>query len=378
MVDRPDVFAFYLPQFYPIPHNDLWWGEGFTEWNTLLQAQRGFRAPRGARLTPGQLGFYDSRLQETRALQGRLARDAGLAAFAVYHYWSLGDRVMPEVVDRMLADGSPDFPFFFCWANHDWTRAWAGEPDHVTWRQDYEEPHHDEHITWLLKAFEDPRYYRIGNAPVMAVYDVDAIPRAGEVFDHWRRLVQAAGHSGLVVLGMAGPTTTAACEDDAIDAWIQSFGGAVQAIPAWRRALSSAASPTGAYQLLRRQDYRMDRRVLDRSLQALRLTTDAGRVPQVVTGWNNVGRRSTRAWSMTHDPDAFAADLGHALRHAPTIASPDGERRLVGINAWNEWGEGMTLEPSVELGASMLDQVARTLAAWEAPHTGETSTMKPM
>jgi len=377
VLDAPDAFAFYLPQFYPIPHNDLWWGEGFTEWNTVLQAQRGLRAPRDARLTPGALGFYDERSRETRALQGQLARDAGLAAFAVYHYWSLGDRVMPEVVDRMLSDGAPDFPFFFWWANHNWTRAWAGEPDQVTWRQEYEQPDDDEHIEWLLKAFEDPRYYRIGSAPVVGVYDVDAIPHAPQVFARWRRLAQEAGHSGLVVLAMAGPSTTASCEDYGIDAWIQSFTGAVQAIPAWRRALTSAASPAGAYRLARYRDYRMDRQALDRSLREHRLTTDAGRVPQVVAGWNNVGRRGTRAWSMAHDPEAFGADLAHALGHAPVVASPDGERRLVCINAWNEWGEGMALEQSVELGGAMLEQLSRVLTAGGASHTGVATTMKP-
>ena len=181
----PRLLAFYLPQFHPVPENDLWWGKGFTEWTNVVQAKPLFPGHQQPHL-PADLGFYDLRLPEVRRAQADLASEYGVSGFCYYHYWFEGRRILDRPLDEMLVSGEPDFPFCLCWANASWTLNWhSNKPDRLI-EQKYSEEDDREHIRWLLGVFEDERYIRVDGRPLLLIYRVQDLPDPLRTVTMWK------------------------------------------------------------------------------------------------------------------------------------------------------------------------------------------------
>ena len=108
--EKPSVLAFYLPQFHPIPENDEWWGQGFTEWRNVVRGHAAVRRTTTSPTFPASSGFYDLRMPEIREAQAALAEAHGITGFCYYHYWFSGRRILESPFNEVLRLGPPGLP----------------------------------------------------------------------------------------------------------------------------------------------------------------------------------------------------------------------------------------------------------------------------
>jgi len=356
-MDRVRTLAFYLPQFHPTPENDLWWGEGFTEWTNVARARPSYAGHYQPHL-PADLGYYDLRLADSLRRQSDLAARYGIEGFCVYHY-SFGERRMLATPMRVLA-ANPDIAFrhCLCWANENWTRHWDGGAKEILLEQHYDDATLDGVIDDALRAAADPRYITVDGAPVVLVYRPLLLPDAPAFAAAARTAFRRAGHPGLhlvYVESMEAVDQKLRPRDIGFDAAVE-FPPHGRAVPARDEATVLKDGWTG---------YRYD--YADTVLAFLdRPGVDYTRYPAVFPSWDNTPRQPLRGTSFDGaSPELFQLFVEEKIEEARRLLPP-GDGRLMFVNAWNEWAEGAHLEPDGGYGHRWLEALsqAQRAKAW--------------
>jgi hypothetical protein len=350
------LIAFYLPQFHPIPENDTWWGPGFTEWTNVTRGRpmyKGHNQPR----RPAELGYYDLRVREVRHRQAELAAKYGIHGFCYYYYWFSGRRLLERPLDLMLADPELNFPFCVCWANENWSRRWDGSENDLLMEQKHLPEDPARFIEDLAPVLTDARYIRVDGAPLLLVYRPDIIPNVSAVLRTWRETAAALGIPQLHVCAVQSFGFTTGIEAG-FDAMVEfpphtigvgeitetvpdvspRFKGKIYSFPDVVRCCLRLGSPVGL--------------PVYRGLMA---------------GWDNTPRRGERS-HIFHNatPEHYEVWLRRLVDF--TRRHHQGDRRLIFVNAWNEWGEGAYLEPDQKYQYGLLEATAR--AVFGVPATG--------
>ena len=264
-----------------------------------------------------------------------------------------------------MASGEPDFPFCLCWANEHWTRTWDGLERNVLMEQRYSHEDDLAHIRWLCDAFRDHRYIRVDGRPLFLVYRAGNLPNSVQTTSTWREeaIRQGVGEPFLC-------RVESFPSEKGIDPRPAGFDAAVEFVPE-PGMMGQRVGPTGYTQIdriLRKcgiaRGYKVHgvhsyatlvRRALAKP------PCDYERFRCATPSWDNTARRAWGATIMVgSSPGLYREWLEGLVRQA---LSKTQDRRIVFVNAWNEWAEGNHLEPCQRWGRAYLEETREALLA---------------
>lgn len=346
--------AIHLPQFHPIPENDEWWGNGFTEWTNVSKAKPLFKDHYQPHL-PADLGFYDLRLEEARLAQETLAKQNGIYGFCYYHYWFNGKRVLEEPLNRKLKNPKENLPFMMCWANENWTRVWNGGASDVLLKQEYSPEDDFNHIQTLITYFKDSRYIKVNGKPVFIVYRPNLFPNIKSTIALWRAEVKKAGFEDLYI-GYAKNTDYKPLIDE------EGFDFSFDFQPNFSNRPPSIKNHFfkrylhAFFQKIKmplKDKYRLVYDYEDFAKLQMAANFKDNEYPAITPGWDNTARRKEN-YFVLHDstPEKYRIWLDHIVKNYPWHKMPE---PFLFINAWNEWAEGNHLEPCQKWGRAYLE-----------------------
>lgn len=345
------ILAFYLPQFHEIPENNEWWGKGFTDWTNVKKAKLlvdGQYQPR----EPLNDNYYDLSDVEVMKWQSKIAQEHGIYGFCYYHYWFNGKKLLEKPLENMLKDKEVTIPFCFSWANEPWARTWDGQNTNVLMPQEYgSEKEWKEHFDYLLQFFQDERYIKENNKPMLLIYRTENIPNVNKMYKYWEQLAIQNSFDGIYLVETLNSFQK--------DSFVEKSAAVVEFEPMftisggglsfWNKVYDKLLSYTNSG--LKSKSYEIVWKTI------LKRKNDDFKKKKVFLGafvdWDNTARKGYKGlYFRNMNIDKFRNYFGKQYNKAK---KQEGE--YIFINAWNEWAEGTYLEPDKKYGYEVLESI---------------------
>jgi len=353
---KKQVYAFFLPQFHECEFNNEWWGKGFTEWTNVKKAKKIFKEQIQPKVPLD--GYFDiSQISELKK-QIAISKNGGIDGFVIYHYWSKGKRPLGKILDLILENKELDLKFALSWANHSWTRSWKnrrGSLDTI-FKQLYEKDN-TSHFEFLSRSFLDERYINVGDKKLFIIYDWQSIPDIKSFLLELRKYFKDNHTIELYVVATVTSWTYRVNDLVFFDACIISQPGNAFHSPENiftnnKENVSVTTKLKNLPHSLRWFLYLIQdlffnnpkfyeyNKIVDKVISQTKNTL----LPQInievfhsaFVDWDNTPRYGKRATVIKNfSLDKFEEQFKHIYD----------TQKLIFIYAWNEWGEGMYLQP---------------------------------
>ena len=369
-----DVAAFVWPAYHAEPR----WAElgifahGNGEWQNVYEAAPKFDGHREPLEPLWGYEKEDNPSVVARKIDAALA--AGVNVFIYDWYWYGGRPFLENALNNgfLKAPNNSRMRFYIMWANHFVTPLWnnkvAGEAKNKRLWSPFVSLEEFKTVLvprWLSQYFSKPNYYKIGNKPVVSIFQIwnfiggmGGLENAREAIKFLDAECRKAGFAGVhiqptvyyVGKGNKPPYTLPNKPNCTIAEIFEYLGIDNITVYNW----------PSLDKIVDGKPYRQWGENSFAKFGDMQKDYGAQFFPNVTIGWDNNSRYPKGARQPVIVPNA--KDYEHFLRRAKAWADaniPAPLPKLITINAWNEWTEGNILEPDRKSGYDFLNATAR-------------------
>lgn len=356
-----DVAAFYWPAYHYEPRAEFLFPEKKGEWEIIYKAEpkeKGHAQPK----VP-LWGYLDEANPKDMDKKISAAVNHGVNTFIFDWYWYEGKPFLEDCINEgFLKANKGRMKFYLMWANHDATTYWERKnpkKDSVIWKGSVDRKQFNIVVDRVIqKYFKDPAYYKIDGAPVFCIYELHTLiaglggaTQTKEALDYFREKTIAAGFPGLHLQGIlwqALPSNIAGVPGEKIGTQnkvMEYFGFNSLTNYCW----AHLQNPDG--------DYEKWADLSTNMWQGFSNDFSIPYFPNLTISWDANPRFPYKTGYINNPaPEKFAKYVEKAKIFADTHPK---QRKLITVNAWNEWSEGSYLEPDTVHKMGYLDVLKR-------------------
>jgi hypothetical protein len=348
-INQLNIFPIYFPQFHKIPENDKNYYDGFNDIKNLsLYFNENSSNPENLEkinkniFEINNIIDYDLTNDNITIKQINIAKQYGISGFAIYYYWfsinsiTNNNLIMECGYNNFFKDILENFKVFFVWANEDWSNNPAfNTSDQIL--NIYNSDNFIENGKNLIKYFKHPNYYKIDNKPIFLIHHPWFIKN--EQLDSLYQIL-----NNLCILnGFSGINFIVNSMNDYYDKYYNySFH------PNYKKPLENTLSVVNGKNTLNYKKY----------IDNIKLSNN--QINTLFFDFNNTARlykpnKLNKSTRLINNTDENIVDYINKIKHIYNYNTIP--FNLLLVNAWNEWGEKMHIEPSEEKGYYYLEKI---------------------
>jgi hypothetical protein len=337
-------YCIYFPQFHTFQENNRTFYNGFTDTTNLALLKE--ENPTHYTETPNmdELGINSTditlyNLENASIIQKQIdmITDYNIQGFGIYYYWfstnsiTNQNMIMEKVINQFFTDSiqMKGRKVFLIWANEDWSRNPAFGQSNEKIENEYNDDHYQHNINQLLTYFHHDHYLKIDNRPVFFLHHPWFMNKTQ--LDRFHEVLA----SRCVTEGFDGVHFI-------VNSMMETKPGYINYHINFNYKHAATPDPETGRPIINYKRY-FDQYNNDSTIQTLVLDFDnTARLTKP-----NRAHLATICKGNTEFEQMMAIRKITEMYNRPHTSEVE---KIMLINAWNEWGEKMNIEPSKEYG----------------------------